>query len=66
MHGTGEMAFLTRIDGTQNVGGRPQNWTYTVNGKPGRPQLCRVLTAPGDHVLWTFSLGSKMGSKLHP
>ena len=55
LRGSGEMAFLTRIDDTENEGASGRNWTYTVNGARADRSFAVYRLAPGDHVLWTFA-----------
>ena len=43
--GSGESALLTEINGTANEGGNGRNWTYSVNGTRGRPQLRHLQIA---------------------
>jgi hypothetical protein len=55
LRGSGEMAFLTRIDDIENEGSSGRNWTYTVNGARADRSFAVYRLAPGDHVLWTFA-----------
>jgi hypothetical protein len=54
--GSGEMTFLTAIDGVVNQGGGAgaKNWIYHVNGKPAHESFAVHALRPRDVVLWTY------------
>jgi len=54
--GSGETAFLTRIDDVANQGGRGQkkNWVYRVNGKLADKSFGVYKLKEGDSVVWKF------------
>ncbi|MFO0868506.1 MAG: DUF4430 domain-containing protein [Pirellulales bacterium] len=53
--GSGDTAFLTRIDDLENEG-RGKNWTYRVNDRPGDRSFAAYRLAAGDRVLWRFGV----------
>ena len=55
LRGSGEMAFLTKIDDIENEGASGRNWTYTINGTRADRSFAVYRLAPGDQVLWTFA-----------
>lgn len=52
--GTGEAAFLTGMNGIENMGAEGRNWIYEVNGQSGDRSFAVYEIHPGDRVLWTF------------
>jgi hypothetical protein len=52
--GSGELLFLTDLNGVSNEGAGGRNWTYSVNGQPADRSLAVYELRPNDHVLWTF------------
>ena len=54
--GSGETAFLTRVDDVQSQGGRgdKKNWVYTVNQKLADRGFGVYKLNAGDEVLWKF------------
>jgi len=52
--GTGEMAFVTSIDGLENAGADGGNWIYQVNGEKATVGMGARKLEPGDDVLWKF------------
>lgn len=54
--GSGEMAFLTAIDGLENQGGGPgaKNWIYRVNGQQANQSFAIHGLQPADFILWTY------------
>ena len=53
--GSGQMAFLTALDGRRNEGAGGRNWIYEVNGKRADRSFAVYELAPGDRVLWEFA-----------
>ena len=53
--GTGEMGFLTSIDGLKNQGIGGRNWSYEVNGEFAEISFCLHPLEPGDRLLWKFA-----------
>ncbi len=54
--GTGEMAFLTSLEGLANQGGGGNFWQFQINGIHGQQSFGSQRLAVGDRVLWTFGL----------
>ncbi len=54
VRGSGEIAFLTEIDGVANEGGGGRNWVFHVNGKLGDRSCGVTSLKAGDTVLWRF------------
>lgn len=54
--GSGETAFLTRIDDVQSQGarGEKKNWVYKVNDKFAEEGFGVYKLKAGDSVLWTY------------
>ncbi len=52
--GSGQLAFLTAIDGVTNAGGTGRNWHFFVNGRPADRSFGAYVLRPGDQVLWKF------------
>jgi hypothetical protein len=54
--GSGDMAFLTSIDGLENEGSgeAARNWIYRVNGQEADRSFAACPLNAGDEVLWTF------------
>jgi hypothetical protein len=55
--GSGELGFLTSLDGLGNQGPAGRNWQYRVNDKHGQMSFCLQPLKPGDQVLWGFASG---------
>lgn len=62
--GSGETAFLTRIDDLTNEGtGRGRrNWIYYVNDKPATRSMGVQPVRPGDRIRWAFRTGAALES----
>jgi hypothetical protein len=54
VRGSGEMTFLTSLDGVANGGGASRYWLYEVNGHLAEVSFAVKPLAPGDRVLWIF------------
>lgn len=51
--GSGELAFLTQIDGIKNQG-EGRNWLFEVNGKLGDKSFGAVVVEPSAEIVWKF------------
>lgn len=54
VRGSGETAFLVKIDDIKNEGGGGRGWLFRVNGKLGDRSLGVFPIQAGDAVLWKF------------
>lgn len=52
--GTGNVAFLTGINGIENQGADGKNWIYEVDGQSGDRSFADYELHAGDRVLWRF------------
>lgn len=57
IRGSGETAFLTRIDDLTNQGAGKKNWIYRVQGKLGDRSFAVYPLNAGDGALWHFRKG---------
>lgn len=53
--GSGEMAFLESLAGTENQGADGLNWQFEVNGDYADRGAGAVGLEPGDRVLWKLA-----------
>lgn len=63
--GSGDTAFLTRIDDVKNEGGgaTARNWVYSVGGKPADRSFGVYKVKSGDDVAWKFDVYRPPGKK---
>jgi hypothetical protein len=53
---SGEMAFVTTIDGLANAGAGGGYWIYEVNGEKAAKSAGVQSLAPGDALLWRYAV----------
>lgn len=55
--GSGEIAFVSKIDDLRNEGGSEgRAWTYSVNGKTAEKSCGIFVLNAGDVVTWTYAV----------
>lgn len=54
--GSGEMTFVTAIDGLKNAGADGGNWIYEVNGEKATKSAGIQTLQPKDALLWRYAL----------
>jgi hypothetical protein len=54
VRGTGDMAFLTSLDGVANEASNGRFWIYEINGRIAERGIGAQALEAGDRVLWAF------------
>jgi hypothetical protein len=52
---SGEMTFVTAIDGLKNAGAGGGNWVYEINGEMATKSAGVQELSPGDTLLWRYA-----------